>query len=208
MHIKKIFLAACLLTACCARSVAQSVDYEILEEWNIENHTAGLDNTFRFFSNGNTFFIIGAPLVLLGDGYFNNNKQMIAAGRDALVSLGVSTIVTFAMKDSFKRERPFLKYPDVVKLSSGGGSSFPSGHTSSAFAVATSISMCYPKWYVIAPCYLWAGAVGVSRIVLGVHYPSDVLAGAVVGMGSAWLTNKAGKWLRGSKNRHVAPKTL
>ena len=206
--MKKIFFAVCLLMVCSARSFAQSVDYEILEEWNIENHTAGLDNTFRFFSNGNTFFIIGVPLALLGDGYFSNNSQMITAGRNALVSLGISTVVTFAMKDSFKRERPFQKYLDVVKLSSGGGSSFPSGHTSSAFAVATSISMSYPKWYVIAPCYLWASAVGVSRIVLGVHYPSDVLAGALVGAGSAWLSNRAGKWLRGSKSRHVAPKTL
>ncbi|HSC36729.1 MAG TPA: phosphatase PAP2 family protein, partial [Chitinophagaceae bacterium] len=83
--------------------------------------------------------------------------------------------------------------------------SFPSGHTSSAFAMATSISMSYPKWYVIAPCYLWAGTVGVSRIVLGVHYPSDVLAGALVGMGSAYVTNRATRWLRGRK--HHVPAT-
>lgn len=56
------------------------------------------------------------------------------------------------------------------------------------FALATSLSLSYPKWYIIVPSYAWAGSVGYSRMDLGVHYPSDVLAGAVIGAGSAWLT--------------------
>jgi membrane-associated phospholipid phosphatase len=206
--IRKSLLAVCLLILCSGRLCAQSIDYKILEEWNIEGNSAGTTTAFRFFSNNNTFFIVGAPLALLAGGYLKDDPRQITAGRDAFISLGVSTVVTMAMKYTIKRERPFERYSEVKKLSSGGGSSFPSGHTSSAFAVATSISMSYPKWYVIAPCYLWAGAVGVSRIVLGVHYPSDVLAGAVVGMGSAYLANRAEKWLHRGKTRHVVPKDL
>jgi len=202
--MKTRLLVFCLLTAISARTTAQSLDYKILEEWNIESDTRPLDGAFRFFSNGNTFFIVGVPVLMLSDGFYKNDPVMIKAGRDALVSLGISTIATWALKYTVKRERPFEKYPNVVKLSSGGGSSFPSGHTSSAFAVATSISMSYPKWWVIAPCYCWAGLVGVSRVALGVHYPSDVLAGAVVGAGSAWVARKANHWLHGEKGRHVA----
>lgn len=64
----------------------------------------------------------------------------------------------------------------------------PSGHTSLAFATATSLTLKYPKWYVAAPSYFWACSVGYSRMNLGVHYPSDIVAGALLGAGSAYLT--------------------
>ncbi len=73
--------------------------------------------------------------------------------------------------------------------------SFPSGHTATAFALATSLSVKYPKWYVIAPSALWACSVGVSRMNEGVHYPSDVLAGAAIGAGCAVVNIYVNKWL-------------
>jgi undecaprenyl-diphosphatase len=69
------------------------------------------------------------------------------------------------------------------------GKSMPSGHTAFAFTTATSIYLAYPKWYVALPAFTWATAVGYSRMYLGQHYPSDVLMGAIVGGGSACLTN-------------------
>jgi len=84
-------------------------------------------------------------------------------------------------------------YEDVSSLS------FPSGHTSEAFSTATALSLKYPEWYIIAPAYLWAGSVGYSRMNLGVHYPTDVLAGALLGTGTAFLTLKVNEWL----NRQV-----
>mgnify|MGYP002232674387 CR=1 FL=1 len=73
--------------------------------------------------------------------------------------------------------------------------SFPSGHTATAFALATSLSVKYPKWYVIAPSALWACSVGVSRMNEGVHYPSDVLAGTAIGAGCAVVNIYVNKWL-------------
>jgi membrane-associated phospholipid phosphatase len=61
--------------------------------------------------------------------------------------------------------------------------------------LSTSLSVAYPKWYVIAPAYTWAAGVAYSRLALGAHYPSDVLAGAIIGSGSAWLNIKLNQWL-------------
>ena len=116
-------------------------------------------------------------------------------------SLILTSGITVIMKYSINRERPFKTYPDIEKMSSAGSKSFPSGHTSEAFSTATSLSLAFPKWYVIAPSYLWASSVGYSRMHLGVHYPSDVAVGALVGAGSAFLCYKAQKWLNKKRNK-------
>jgi undecaprenyl-diphosphatase len=92
------------------------------------------------------------------------------------------------MKLIIKRERPFITYPFIVKRADGGQSSMPSGHAASAFNTATALSLVYPKWYVIVPAYSWACLVAYGRMYQGVHYPSDVAIGAVVGAGTAWAT--------------------
>ena len=64
------------------------------------------------------------------------------------------------------------------------------------------INNVYPdKWYVVIPSYLWAGWVAYSRMYLGVHYPSDILGGAIVGGGSAFLMYKINNWMA-RKNGH------
>ena len=81
---------------------------------------------------------------------------------------------------------------------------FSFGASSIAFSMATSLSIAYPEWYVIIPSMAYAGTVGYSRMYLGVHYPSDVLVGAIVGAGSSWLTYRANKWLRRSKHKSLS----
>ncbi len=63
--------------------------------------------------------------------------------------------------------------------------------------------MAYPKWYIIAPSFAWASAVGYSRMALGVHYPSDVLAGAIIGSGSAYLCYKLNKWVNKKQSKKI-----
>ncbi len=82
--------------------------------------------------------------------------------------------------------------------------SFPSGHTSLAFSMATSLSIKYRKWYIVVPAFLYAGFNGYSRLYLGVHYPTDVLAGAITGSSSAWLTFKLNQWLHRKKKNKAA----
>ena len=175
-------------------SFSQNADIDLLREINV-NRNKALDGTFSFITNSVTPVTISAPVLITGIGLLQKDSLLtrkgLYIGASILVAGGVSTV----LKYSIKRERPFYTYPDIQKLTSGGSPSFPSGHTSDAFSVATSLSLAFPQWYVIAPAFTWAGAVGYSRMHLGVHYPSDVLAGAIIGAGSAYLCHKVNYWL-------------
>ncbi|MCJ7448855.1 MAG: phosphatase PAP2 family protein [Bacteroidales bacterium] len=157
------------------------------------------DNFFRLISNSEVYIVTGLPAGMAVAGLIKHDDELF---RNACVTLAATAVnygITTAMKYSFNRDRPYVTYPDITKKSGGGSPSFPSGHTSGAFATATSISLAYPKWYIIVPSYVWAGTVGYSRMLLGVHYPSDVLAGALVGSGSAYLTYKINQKLNSKK---------
>ena len=99
------------------------------------------------------------------------------------------------VKPIFRRVRPFVNREARVVGIRPADHSFPSGHTASSFAAATALAFFYPKAAPLA--YGVATAVGVSRVHLGVHFPSDAAVGGVIGIGigtfSAWLFKKRGK---------------
>ena len=201
--MKKIcsWLIATVIALSCA---SQSLDYKIMYEVNCKRHTC-LDNSFQFISNSNMYLTAGTPFVLLGTGILSHNKNLVRMGENAAISFAISSVATYALKNTFKRERPFVTHKDIVKLSNGGGMSFPSGHTSAAFSIATSIAMDNKQWYIRTGVFTYACLVGYSRIHLGVHYPSDVLAGAVVGIASAYAGKKINNWLnRDKKSKPLA----
>jgi membrane-associated phospholipid phosphatase len=200
--IKKILLFIGLLIPTFLYS--QNLDIKMLRAIN-SPETLPSDDFFRFVSNSEAFIVVGVPLGMGITGYINHDKKLFRNACIIVVASAINSGIVNILKYSINRDRPFVTYPDITKKSKAGSPSFPSGHTSSAFATATSISLEYPKWYVIAPSYLWAGTVGYSRMHLGVHYPSDVLCGAIIGAGSSYLTYKADKWLnnRNKKKRTV-----
>ena len=178
---------------------AQNIDIQLLEYIN-SNRNKELDPGFKFISNSVSPISISTPILLYTAGYIHKNKSL----KDKALFIGEATvfaaITSTALKHSINRARPFETYPNLIdKASDAGSPSFPSGHTSSAFSTATSLSIAFPKWYVVVPAYAWASSVGYSRMHLGVHYPSDVLAGAIVGAGTAYLTNYINKKIRASK---------
>ena len=104
-----------------------------------------------------------------------------------VLALGTLNLLIYsALKRSTRRQRPFEQCGDIhARMRVPDPFSFPSGHTLHATAFAVLLVAFYPA---LAPG-LWGFAVlvGLSRVVLGLHYPSDVLAGALIGAGTASL---------------------
>ena len=202
MRLKKPFSICLIFLLLSIHAFSQNWDIDLLTSIN-EKESSFKNSYCKVISNSVIVFNIAAPLSVFTAGVIKHNKQLKT---DAAYMVGgylVSSIVTQGLKAITQRPRPFITYPYIVKRTEGGGYSFPSGHTSSAFCTATSLSLLFPKWYVIAPCYLYAASVGYARMYQGVHYPTDVIAGAIVGAGSAWLAYSVEKW-RAKKN--TAPK--
>ena len=177
---------------------SQNLDINLLRDINVD-HNKKLDPAFRIITYSMMPVIISTPVTLYSVGYFSDDHTM---KRNAVVigaSLLTTSVITGTLKYTVKRPRPFTTYPEIEKATKAISPSFPSGHASGAFALATSLSLAYPKWYVIAPSFTWAFAVAWSRMHLGVHYPSDVLVGILIGMGSSFLCYKINQSIVGNR---------
>ncbi len=181
-------------------SHGQNADINLLKYINLNRNTC-LDPSVRFVTNSVKPVSVAVPLSILGAGLIQDNKELKSKGLEMCVATGASFAVSYILKYSVNHPRPYVTYPVLDNVTTAADPSFPSGHTSMAFATATTLSLNFPKWYVIVPAYLWAGSAGYSRLHLGMHYPSDVLVGAVIGSGSAFLTHKANQWLQRRKVR-------
>ncbi len=181
MLVLLVFIPASLW----AQAGLQRLDERILEEL-AATRTDGQTRLWRFVSDANNYVNAGIPVGVLVDGLIRNDDRTKRNGLYMAASTATTYLLNLAIKQLIRRPRPFLTDTRLVPVYRPGEYSFPSGHTSSVFSAMTSLSRCYPKWYVIAPSFIWATGVGYSRMYLGVHYPTDVTAGAVLGAGTAF----------------------
>ena len=105
----------------------------------------------------------------------------------ALALLGSLLINNTLIKNLVARPRPFTVLPELnILIPTPGEFSFPSGHTSSSFAAAAVFYRHLPKKLGV-PAVILAALIGLSRLYVGVHYPTDVLAGALMGIALSYL---------------------
>ena len=188
-----------------SKITAQNFDINLLKPIN-KNETIFKNKYLELNASSVSALSVGIPAGIALAGFIKHDKQL---QRDALYTAGsfvFSSMVTLATKKIVNRQRPFEKYSFIIKRDDeSGGLSFPSGHTSAAFCTATSVALRYRKWYFVAPAYLFATSVAWARMYQGVHYPSDVFAGAIVGTGSAWIGYKVQHWM---EKRHQSNTTI
>lgn len=117
--------------------------------------------------------------------FFPKTRKAGLAGAAALVcSLFCTNII---LKHLVNRPRPWLVVEGLVPLVvEGDPNSFPSGHTSAAFAAAMAWSKTLPEKWMGRTAMALAALMGLSRLYVGVHFPSDVLCGMLVGLFCGW----------------------
>ena len=142
-----------------------------------------------FFS---IFTLFGEELVVAGVIaviYICFNKEF---GERAIVTVLSASCITTAVKSGVRRLRPYAagnvtKADNFLTADLDADMSFPSGHATASSGFFAALSIRFRKAYIIAPSAVLVFLIVLSRLYLGVHYPSDVLAGLVVGIGMAFL---------------------
>jgi len=186
----------CALPASAQNLPTVGPDVQALRWWYAQDHPA-----IRTWMQGAeasaypAFALI--PAFWAGSDVLHGEYQ--GAGIRLVVAQGAAIATTSVLKRAFRRERPYVDLPDVEARSGGldvavrqrDGYAMPSGHATLAFALATSVTLSHPKWHIAAPAYAWAASVSAARVWHGVHYPTDVLAGAATGTLAAWLVHRA-----------------
>ncbi len=115
------------------------------------------------------------------------------------IAYGGVACVNLVLKHFIDRPRPFLEnaefvsFIESINMKLPDSSSFPSGHTALSFMAATVLTLTFGKYG--AWSYIWAVLVAFSRIFLCVHYPTDVLGGAMVGVIVAFAVFYICKWI-------------
>ena len=155
------------------------IDIEILYFFNHSLSSPFLDRFFSTITNVNNWFI--AYVILLFISFLKGGIK----GKIAV--LGVILLIIFTdqfsykiLKEIFQRSRPCMALTDIITpLGCNGTWSFPSNHAVNNFAAATFYYVLFPrlKWAL----FISATLVSISRVYLGLHYPSDILGGAVIG---------------------------
>lgn len=153
---------------------------------------------FTQLGNHGLLFIALAVILLL----FRATRR---AGASAAVGmLGGLLVTNLTIKPLVSRPRPWLTIPYFTALVvERDPNSFPSGHSCCAFAFGVALFLVLPQRWARAAALILAAAMALSRLYVGVHFPTDVIAGALIGtlcgMFGAWVVQRAERWYQERK---------
>jgi undecaprenyl-diphosphatase len=163
-----------------------------LQDWVVEHRVGVLDPLFEGLSYIGSFGLVWLALAIVIGGFSWRRPWLLLR---VAVAILLAEMVSGLLKVAIERDRPPLANPDPAPLVHLPATySFPSGHATVGFACATVLALAVPRltWALVA----LAALIAFSRVYVGVHYPGDILAGAVLGVGLGVLVRVSGRFLR------------
>lgn len=162
------------------------VDWSVLHALNnfMYQHD-GVEDPLLFYVNASEALFIATLAVIFLAARGAANAAWRRASVAAVLSAGLGLAVGKVISELVDRARPFVADPHGVHLFTAHAADpgFPSDHATAAFAIATAIFLRKRGWGIAA--LVAAAVVSIGRVALGVHYPTDVLAGAALGAAAA-----------------------
>lgn len=137
---------------------------------------------FQVVSDSISYFSLGIPAIALGIGLYRKRHILVRHSLIILLGIALGGLISATIKRTVREPRPYEVDRRIAQLSVGGSNSFPSGHTVEATAAAigfTTLLFRTPVSVILSVS--WALLIMLSRIVLGVHNFTDILAGVAIG---------------------------
>lgn len=156
-------------------------DQAILHDVN-NGRVSAFDSFFIIITNTSSYVALGATGFVFLLSFVKQSATLRRCGWQLLFTFLFAFIVIKSLKYSIDRIRPFDQHTTVEKLVEIDTPSFPSGHTLESAAMATTVVLLFSHKALWAFAIAWAMSVAFSRVLLGVHYPSDVMAGIILGV--------------------------
>jgi undecaprenyl-diphosphatase len=177
-----------------------SIDLSIFYFFNHTISAPFLDRFFSLITNVNNWYI--SYVILLGVSFVRGGT------RGKLAVLGIILLIVTSdqtgyrlLKAFFERPRPCNSLSDVLTpIGCNGSFSFPSNHALNNFAAAMFFYRLFPKLKWIL--FITASLIAISRIYLGLHYPSDILGGAILGLAFGYLFSSGVLYMEKYLNNH------
>ena len=144
-------------------------------------HLYKVARAISFTGDGYAYLLLAALLLMV------SRETGLAVTLCGFLAFAFELPTYSVLKKTFKRRRPYLVVDRLERIHDPSDEfSFPSGHTAGGFLMACIVSYFIPA--ATLPMYIWACAIGISRVFLRVHFVSDVIAGALLGTGFAVLS--------------------
>lgn len=171
-----------------------SLDYTLFRSLNnLAGRSAWLDHAGAFLSNYSPYIVVALLVVL----WFWGKREQRTRNRQSLIHAAIALLLGLLVAQLigmvWYRPRPFLTHHVHLLVAKAFDTSFPSVHATSMFAIAVSVLLYNRKWGI--GLLILAVAISLDRVFVGLHYPGDITAGALIGTGLALALVPIRRWL-------------